>query len=253
MKKIILSLILISSSAILFAQTVDEVIEKHVAAMGGKEKLASIQSLHMEGVAVMQNGNEMTTSIWKVHNKLSRTERNFGMGSVIILVTDKGAWSTNPRSGGTFEAMPEDRVKMMSTEMDCQGTLFNYAAKGHKAELIGKETVEGKETFKIKLTMSNGREVNYFLDAATYYISQISMKGGMGGGRGGPGGGGAGGGGGQQRDPNAETIIKFSRYEKTPDGYVFAFATALAGMGGEMIYETIEVNPKVDDKLYKPE
>jgi hypothetical protein len=251
MKKIILSLLLLSSSAMLFAQTVDEVIEKHVAAMGGKEKLASIQSLHMEGVAVMQNGNEMTTSVWKVHNKLSRTERNFGMGSVIQLITNKGAWSTNPRSGGTFEPTPEERAKMMTTEMDCQGTLFNYAAKGHKAELIGKEMVDGKENYKIKTTLSNGREINYFLDATTYYISQISMKGGMGGGRGGPGGGG--GGGGQQRDPNAETIIKFSRYEKTPDGYVFAFATALAGMGGEMIYETIEVNPKVDDKLYKPE
>ncbi len=216
--------------------------------MGGKEKLASIQSLHMVGVAVMQNGNEMTTTIWKVHNKLSRTERNFGMGSVIQLITDKGAWSTNPRSGGAFEAMPEDRAKMMSTEMDCQGVLFNYAAKGHKAEFIGKETVDGKENFKIKMTLSSGREINYFLDAATYYISQISMKGG----RGGPGGG-AGAGGGQQRDPNAETIIKFSRYEKTPDGYVFAFATSIGGMGGEMIYETIEVNPKVDDKLYKPE
>jgi hypothetical protein len=47
MKKIILSLLLLSSSAMLFAQTVDEVIEKHVAAMGGKEKLASIQSLHI--------------------------------------------------------------------------------------------------------------------------------------------------------------------------------------------------------------
>jgi hypothetical protein len=173
------------------------------------------------------------------------------MGSVIQLITNKGAWSTNPRSGGTFEPTPEERAKMMTTEMDCQGTLFNYAAKGHKAELIGKEMVDGKENYKIKTTLSNGREINYFLDATTYYISQISMKGGMGGGRGGPGGGG--GGGGQQRDPNAETIIKFSRYEKTPDGYVFAFATALAGMGGEMIYETIEVNPKVDDKLYKPE
>ena len=53
-----------------YAQTVDEVINKHIEAMGGAEKLKSLKSLYMEGVAVMQNGNEIISKIYKVQDKL---------------------------------------------------------------------------------------------------------------------------------------------------------------------------------------
>jgi len=36
------------------AQSVDEIVNKYIDAMGGKEKLNSIKSLYMEGVAVAQ-------------------------------------------------------------------------------------------------------------------------------------------------------------------------------------------------------
>jgi hypothetical protein len=41
------------------AQTADEVVAKYVAALGGKEKVQSIQSVYQEGTAVMQNGMEI--------------------------------------------------------------------------------------------------------------------------------------------------------------------------------------------------
>ncbi|TBR20021.1 MAG: hypothetical protein EPO57_01505 [Chitinophagaceae bacterium] len=252
MKKIFTLLAFSTISTLLFSQTADDIINSYIKSMGGLEKLNSIQTLHTIGIATAPNGTEVKTEVWKEHNKLFRRETNFGMGSMIMLVTDEGAWSTSPRSGGSFEAMPEERRKTQLSEMDCQGPLVNYAAKGIKAEYLGKETIDGKECFKIKLTMQDGREQNYFLDASTYYINRVSYKPVAGGGGGG--GGRTGGGGGMQRDPNAEVVFNYSNYEKTTDGFVFAFTTSMAGgFGGNVTFELIEVNSKIDSNKYKPE
>ena len=105
MKNTVLFAILSMASFVCYAQTVDEVISKHIEAMGGADKLKSLKSVYMEGVAVMQNGNEITSKVYKVQDKLVRREIEFGMGSVTMIVTDKEGWSSNPRSGGAFEPL----------------------------------------------------------------------------------------------------------------------------------------------------
>ena len=224
------------------AQTADEIINKYITAMGGKDKLNSIQSVHFTGISIGQNGNEITTDIWKVNNKLYRRNINFGAGSQTTLITDKGGWQTNFRSGGTFETMQEQQRNNQLYEMDCAGPIVDYAAKGHKVELVGKETIDGKENYKIKLTTKEGRELNYYFDAATGYINRLSFRG-----RGRPGADGT---------PGAEIdiVVNYTNYDKTTDGYTFAFSqTVTGGFGGTMTFEKIDVNPKIEDKLYKAE
>jgi outer membrane lipoprotein-sorting protein len=239
MKKILLPFIFISFTMASFAQTADEVIAKHTEAMGGKEKLAALKSVYMETVSVM-NGNEATAKLWKVNNQLMRREFNFGMGTVTMLMTDKEGWSSNPRSGGKFEALPADIVLSQQSELDCAGPLVDYTAKGHKAELIGKEDVNGVSAHVVKLTLKSGRDITYFLDANTYYILRTKTKGG-----------------GMRRgagaNPDAETIVEYSDYRKTEEGYVFPYATTIVGMGAATNVEKIEVNKPVDPKLIKPE
>jgi len=242
MKRFFLAACLLAAAIFVRAQTADEVITKYIAVMGGKDKLNSIQSLHFTGISTGQNGNEVTTDIWKVNNKLFRRNINFGMGSVTTLITDKGGCQTNVRNGGAFEAMQDQQRNNQLYEMDCAGPLVDYAAKGHKAELLGKETIDGKECYKIKLTTKEGRELNYYIDAATSYINRLSYKG-----RGRPA---AGGGQGEEID----IAVNYSNYDKTPDGYTFPFSQTISGgFGGTMTFEKIEVNPKIDDKLYKAE
>ncbi|MBC6490555.1 hypothetical protein ACFSQD_09530 [Flavihumibacter stibioxidans] len=245
------------------AQTVEEIISNYENAMGGKEKLKSIRSVYMEGVSVMQNGNEINSKMTKVNRELLRTEINFGMGSFSMLLTDKEGWASNPRNGGKFEPIPEQRVKAAQAELDCAGPLVDYAAKGHKAELLGKESVEGKECYKIKLILNTGSDITYFIDPATWYIVRDVRTGGLMGGRmgGGPGGPGQGAQAGQARRGGsgpggaggAEVVTDYSDYAKNADGFIFPFSVKRNGMGGNTIYEKIEVNKPVDPKLYKPE
>jgi len=231
------------------AQSVDDVIKSHIDAMGGAERLSALRSLYSESIAVMANGNEVSTKVWRVQDRLVRREIDFGMGNMKMVVTDKEGWSTNPRSGGAFEAMPPDRADGMRSEMDLPGPLFNYASKGHKAELLGKEDVNGKSCPVVKLTLKSGRDITYYFDPATFYILRTKTKGGgmMRGA-----GGGAGGGGGQ-RNPDQEVLTDYSDYRKTPEGYVFAHTVTVVGMGAAMNMEKIEVNPKIDEKLFKAE
>ena len=236
----VLSLLTLSLFIFLFAnaQTVDEVISKSVEATGGADKWKSVKTLYMEGVIVMQNGNEVNSKVYKVQDKLYRREIDFGMGSMTMIVTDKQGWFSNPRSNGAFEDMPETMYKNLQPEIDIAGPLVDYSSKGNKAELLDKENVNGKANFRLKLTQPNGKEITYYIDSATYYVSRMSFKGGM------------------QRpgaDPNAVMTIDFSNYQKTPEGLVFPMTMSTGGMGGAMNYEKVEVNKPIDEsKLNKP-
>ncbi|HMD00592.1 MAG TPA: hypothetical protein VKH37_10575, partial [Ferruginibacter sp.] len=105
------------------AQTVDDVLDKYMAAMGGKDKLTSMTSSFTQGVTVMNNGTEITNTTTKVNGKLFRNEIDFGMGTAVTLVTPEKGWRSNPRNGGAFEAMAEDALKASLYQMDCAGPL----------------------------------------------------------------------------------------------------------------------------------
>ncbi len=227
------------------AQTADEIINKYMDAMGGKEKLASIKTLYMEGVAVMQNGNELTTTQYKIDGKLSRREAQFGpMGSLITIITDKEGWISSPRSNGKFEPIPAERLKKTTFELDCAGPLVNYDSKGHKVEYLGKETLDGKECYKIKLTLNTGSDITYFIDTQTYYVIRESYKGSPL--NSGP-----------RRNGATEDMIvntDYSDYQKTEQGYIFPYKIKAGSMNSGLTFEKIEVNKKLDEtKLSKPE
>jgi len=157
------------------AQTVDEVVSKHFEATGGIDKWRGAETVYMEGIAVMQNGNEITSKISKVKDKVLRREIDFGMGSMTMIVTPTKGWYTNPRSGGEFQDMPEQMLKNQLGEMEIH-PLLDADKKGNKLELVGKETIDGMETYKIKLTPTSGQEQFYFIDAKTFNLVRMTTK-----------------------------------------------------------------------------
>lgn len=250
MKKLFSLVLLLTAFLVTSAQTADDVIGKYVDALGGADKLKALQSVYTETVAVMQNGFEINTKVYKVQGKLFRSEIDFGRGSMTMIVTDKEGWFTNPRNDGAFEALPAEAVTSQQKELDLL-PLFNYSAKGSQAELVGKETINGVETYNIRLTNKAGKSVNYFIDNKNWYVIRTIEKGTMGGGMFG-----GGGGGGNRRPEEVEIKIDYSDFKKTADGYVFPMAISRPGMGGAVVttnVEKIEINKPVDPKLFKPE
>ena len=97
-----------------------------------------MNTLVIEAVAVTQNGQEITTKISKIQNKIMRREVNMGMGTMKMVVTPESGWFASPRNAGSFEAMPQGMQAEQSLELDIN-PLSDYAAKGSKVELAGKE------------------------------------------------------------------------------------------------------------------
>jgi len=223
-------------------QSVDEIINKYIDARGGKEKLKSITSVYMEGARQMM-GNEVPVKVTIVQGKLFRNDFEFGGSSGYTIVTPVAGWSLIPMRSPTPEPITEDRLKAMQAQLDIAGPLVDYAAKGNKAELQGKETVNGKEAYKIKLTTSGGKEISYFIDTQTNLVIQTrQMAGGMGAQRG------------SGNAQEKEVITDFSDYSAV-DGILFAHTISNPGagpMGGSTTFDKIELNKPVDESLYKP-
>lgn len=220
------------------AQSVDEVINQYIIARGGKEKLSSIQSVYFEGTRQMM-GNEVQVKVTKVDGKLNRVDFDFGGNSGYTIITPSKGWTYIPMRSDKPQEIPEARLKTMQDQLDIAGPLVNYAAKGYQAVLKGKDTVNGKEAYKIQLTDAAGKEITYYIDAKTNLLIQTRKMG--------------------EIDRNTggeakEIITNFSDYKEV-SGVMFpqTIVTEGAGMGaGSMSFDKIEVNIPVDQSLYKP-
>lgn len=213
------------------AQTVDEIIDKHIEAIGGKEKLLELRTVVSEGNFIFQ-GMDIPVIIYQTHNKGTRIEINvMGMTGYIINTPTEG-WTFMPFQGMTApEAMAADLVKEGTDQLDLQGPLLNYAEKGHTVEYLGKEDFEGTECLKLKALLKGGSELTMFIDPSNYYIIKQIIKS-------------------KAAGQEADQVQTFSNFQKTPEGLVFAFDQT--GFGpGEISFTKIEVNKPVEEAKYK--
>ena len=158
------------------AQTVDEVIAKHIEAQGGLEKLKAVKTIKMTGKMMMGGGMEAPFIQMSKRPKMTRVEFTFQGMTGIQAYDGKNGWMVMPFMGKKDpEAMPEDQAKMMDDQADMDGPLVDWKAKGNKVELIGKEQVEGADAFKLKVTKKDSTVTNYYIDAESYL--QIKQEG----------------------------------------------------------------------------
>lgn len=215
------------------AQTVDEIIEKHLEAMGGKDKLLALQSVKAEGI-MNANGFDINIVNTTVHKTGMRLDISVpGMGEGYRIVTTSKGWSFMPFNGQSApEEMNESDVKEAQIQLDVQGTLLNYKEKGHTVELLGKEKVEQADCYKLRIKQESGREITLFLNAATYYREkQITPA---------------------KAPDGTEQLMEttYSNYKKNADGYVFAFTQT--NERGTITFNSIETNKPIDTKLFTP-
>jgi outer membrane lipoprotein-sorting protein len=151
-------------------------------------------------------------------------------------------WSTN------FQTMKAEKSDAESTEMmklnanDFPSEFIDYKEKGYTLELMGTESFEGTETYKLKLTKEpvtiDGEQVEdvtyYYFDTEAFVpIAQESeMKMGP--------------------QKGAISQIKMSDYQEVDGLYVpFSMTQGVKdGASQPIIIESIELNPEIDDSVF---
>lgn len=182
-------------------------------------------------------GTEISLTRTVVHNTGFKNEISLmGMSGYQILTPTEG-WNFMPFNGQTSaEAMTADDVKEGQNDLDAQGAVVDYASKGHSAEYLGKEDVDGTECHKVKLTYKTGKTETMFFDPSSFYlVKSIATQ--------------------KANGQEFEMTTSYSNYEKLPEGIVIAKSMSLPlgpGMNADFSVSKIEVNKTIDPSTFKP-
>ena len=228
--------IVLATSAATFAQTADEIVAKHIEAMGGVEKWKALKAIAMVNKFSVQ-GMDIESKSVIVNGKSLRTDVSVMGQEIISAVDGETGWAQQPAMmGGTGEPedMPGALVRESRKQLNLGGSLLNYKENGSTVELVGKEKLEGADVYHLKLTEKNGEITNLFLSSSNYYTLKSSGKRNV-----------------QGKEIDAE--VNFSNFKQI-EGLTFPYTMETASpMGGMMTIETdsIKLNPTVDESIFK--
>ena len=218
------------STVFTYAQNADSIINKHIAAIGGKDKLASISSMYMETNSEVM-GNDNAAKITIVNGKGYKMETEFNGQPIVQCITDKGGWAINPMGGSSDpQALSDDQYTMMKDHLNVGGPFSGYPGNGNKAEYLGMEKAGDVNAYKIKITEPDSLSFIDYIDPNTYYVLKTVMD--MGG---------------------QQTSISFSDYKKTDFGYIMPYSLETTLPQGFTITSTVTkvaFNQPVDPKIF---
>ena len=158
------------------AQTVDEVIAKNIQAHGGVDKLKSVRSIRTS--AKFSQGS-FRAEFRQENKRDDKVREEFIIqGLAQVQAYDgKTGWQIAPFGGRKDpELLSQDDLKSLVVDADIDGPLVEYKEKGHKAELVGHDSMEGTDCFKIKLSMKNGDVRYYYLDADSFLELKVEIQ-----------------------------------------------------------------------------
>lgn len=223
---------LLLSALFVRAQTMDEIINRHVEAMGGKEKIMTLSSALMTGTfTAMGAASPINITTTKKHMVGSRIDIEANGTNNFQVITSKNGWIFTPVQGDKVpRPLLEDQFKMGQVQLDLHGPFINHKDKGNKIEMAGKEAVDGVICYKLTVTSLNTNVTVYFISTLSNWIVKTSTK--------------------MFQFGNLEDVeTRYSNYKQNTDGYWFAYTNV--GPRGATNHEKIITNVAVDEKIFK--
>ena len=179
-----------------------QIVDKYVAASGGLQAWRAVQSLSLAGKLGVggnqraslnvPNANPVPDGASPVvsHRRVEEVQVPFLMelkrprklrfelqfnGQTAVQVYDGvNGWKLKPfLNRSEVEPYTAAEMKLASMKSDLDGPLMDYAAKGNRVELAGDEKVEGRDTYKLKLTMKNGQVLHVWIDSQSFLETKI--------------------------------------------------------------------------------
>ncbi|MEN1785109.1 MAG: outer membrane lipoprotein-sorting protein [Bacteroidota bacterium] len=236
------TLSLITFGMSLQAQTVEEILTNYFENTGGLENWQQLEGIHGYGKG-RQGGQEFPGQMVQLKNgkqmqKYSVQGKEFFQG----VFDGETLWSTNFLNMKAEKSSSEETANFKLEANDFPDSFLNWKEKGYTVELMGTESMEGTDTYKIKLVKEpvtvDGEQVDdisfYYFDTENYVpiAMETEIKSGP---------------------AKGKTVkVVMSDYQEV-DGLYFAFSTTQYLGEQPMLsiqMDSLQLNPKVDDSLF---
>lgn len=235
------TLVLLFSLTVLFgltaqAQTADEIIQKHIQARGGLQKLKAVKSIKATGKILPAGlGQEIPITLQQKRPHSFRLDATFQGQSLTQVYDGEAGWKIDPFQGSSEpEKMAGDELKDAIEQADLDGPLVDYKAKGHTVELVGKEDLEGSPVYKLKVSLKNGDMRYVYLDADNYLELKVTSK---------------------RKTPGGEIEVdSYPGNYKPVNGIMFPFSIEQKVKGqttAQITIDKYEIDAAIDDAIFK--
>jgi outer membrane lipoprotein-sorting protein len=223
-------LVVVMAGVRLTAQSIDDIVAKNLQAKGGADKLQAVQSMKQTAHVTFQ-GMTGTITVYGKRPNMVRQEIAVAGQTVVNAFDGTTAWSVNPLNGSSdptvVTGQQAEDIKMQS---DFDSPLVNYKAKGYDLEMVGTETLNGRQVYHLKLTGKNRRVQNLYIDAETSLEARIVGDSSLG--------------------PIENDLSDY----RDVNGVKMPFLMRTLSSGtvmGQIAVDTIVINPKIDDAIFK--
>lgn len=216
------------------AQTVDEIIAKNLEAKGGIETLQATRTVRMTGTLESPGApSSMTIKLEAKRPNLMRREMRMGDQSMISAFDGTTAWVQQGEGPARTLSGPEAEQLRQGAEFD--SVFVNYKEAGHRIELIGTETVNGKPAHHLRVTRKEGQVQDYYIDVASGLEVKMSMDT-------------------EQAGIKLRVDTELSDYRRI-NGRMVPFKMRQSTNGqpaGEITFQSVEFNVPMDDAHFAP-
>lgn len=218
--------------------TAAQIVENNVSAKGGLQAWRAVQTISFSGK--MDAGGKAKAQLPFVLEKKrpgkTRIELVFANDTSVQVYDGVKGWKLRPYLGRRdVEPYSSEELKAATLESDLDGPLVDYAMKGNKVELEGVEKVEGKDAYKLKVTLKGGQVQHIWIDAETFL--DVKMEGTP-----------------HRMDGKMRPVWIYLRDYRPVNGLMFPHVVETAVEGyketHKMYVEEVVVNPKLEDTLF---
>ncbi len=240
--KILLTSLFIATATLVSAQDVDQIIGNYLETIGGVDNWKKLQGIKFIGKGIQQGQEFPGYMIMLKDGSQIQAYEIQGKTMKDNVFDGKTLWSTNFQNLKAEKASSEQTNNFKLEANDFPDPFIDYKEKGYAVELLGKETVDGVETHKIKLVkephMVDGQELDdiefYHFDTETNVPIAMETE--------------------LKSGPAKGQIYKttYSDYQEV-EGLIFAFTTTEYVGEQEIIrisMDSVELNPEVDSSLF---
>ena len=170
--------------AVRSVQTADDVIEKHLAALGGRAALGKLTSRKSTGTVTISTPNGALTGPIEIYAKPPNKTRAYmtldltALGSPEKMILEQKfdgtvGWTINSMQGPS--QIVGNQLQNMRNNV-FPSPYLAYKEAGIKIELLPKEPVGGKEAIVLLVTPKEGSVARLFFDPETHLILRAVAK-----------------------------------------------------------------------------